>query len=157
MSVAAGMNILPFTVADQHGGIPLENVRQVVRATEITSLPSAPNVIEGVIDLHGEIVPVVDLRGRFGLVEKSTELSDRFIIAQAGDLVVALHADAVDTVLAAELKMFGTKAAGPVSEELGIAGATSLPDGMTLIYDLEAFFTASERDAVQSALAERMS
>lgn len=148
------MNILPFVVADRGGGIALEHIREVVRATEIQKLPRTPRIVEGVIDFHGEIIPVINLRDRLGIAVRDTELTDRFIISNAGDLSVALHVDDVGTVTAVELISIGSEAEDSLSDGLGLAGAASLPEGMILIYDLESFFTASERDAVHSALSE---
>lgn len=150
------MNILPFAVADRAGGIALEHVREVVRATEIQKLPRAPRIVEGVIDFHGEIIPVINLRDRLGIAARHTELTDRFIISNAGDLPVALHVDQVGTVTAVDLRPIGSEAENSLSDSLGVAGAASLPDGMVLIYDLGSFFAASEREAVRSALSEPM-
>lgn len=150
------MDILPFAVADRPGGIPLENVRHVVRATEILPLPRAPRIIAGVIDFHGDVVPVVNLRDRLRLAQRHIELTDRFIISDAGGLLIALHVDSVGTVSVVEAKPFGTEAEDSLTEGLGITGAASLPDGMVLIYDLKSFFTASEREALEAALAEPM-
>lgn len=150
------MDILPFVVADRAGGIALESVRQVVRATEILPLPRAPRIIEGVIDFRGDIVPVVNLRDRLGLAKRGIELTDRFIVSDAGGLLAALHVDSVGTVSIVEPKLVGAKSEDSLCGALGLAGAASLSDGMLLIYDLQSFFTASEREAVQSALAERV-
>jgi purine-binding chemotaxis protein CheW len=149
------MDILPFEVADRAGAIALETVRRVLRATEILPLPRTPRIVEGIIDFHGEIVPVIDLRERFGLARKALDLSDRFIIADAGGLLVGLHVDSVGTASSVEPKQVGTGGGKSLSESLGIAGAASLPDGMLLIHDLDSFFTAAEREAISSALAER--
>jgi purine-binding chemotaxis protein CheW len=148
------MNILPFAVAGRAGGIALEHVRHVVRATAIMKLPRAPRIVEGVIDFHGEIIPVVNLRHRLAAEARVTQLTDRFILANAGDLSVALHVDEVGTVTAVEAKTFGSEAEDSLADGLGLAGAASLPDGMVLIYDVGSFFTSSEREAVQSALSD---
>lgn len=152
----ASVEILPFAVADQAGGVRLENVRQVVRAAEILPLPRAPRFIGGVLDFHGQIVPVVNVRERLGLGKIDIELTDRFIISDAGGLLLALHVESVGTVSTAEIKQASSDSALSIGEGLGVAGVAPLPDGTLLIHDLGRFFTASEREALDSALAERM-
>jgi len=72
--------IVIFTLNEQRYGIPLGVVERVVRMVEITRLPSGPEFIQGVINVQGEIMPVLNLRRRFNLVERPVELSDQLII-----------------------------------------------------------------------------
>lgn len=153
-SLAHEQQILPFTAAEQRGGIMLHYVDEVQRACTISRLPSAPGVIEGIINLRGEIVPVVDLRARFDLPRKSLELNDRFIIMRSSGRRVGLHVDEVDTprtlgrgALAGSTEEF--------SEALGVSGVAKLTDDLLLIYDADAFLSSTEQEALERALAER--
>lgn len=60
------LQVVGFRIGRETFGLPIELVREIVRVPEITSVPNAPDYIEGVINLRGRIIPVVDLRKRFG-------------------------------------------------------------------------------------------
>src|SRR5207302_8825504 len=62
-----------------HDALPISAVREIVRVPEITSVPSAPDLIEGVINLRGKIIPVMDLRKRFGQTEIHPDKKNRIL------------------------------------------------------------------------------
>ena len=93
------LSVVVFKVAEQLFALPAADVRELVHAVAIVPLPSAPAVVEGVIDLRGKIVPVLDIRSRFGLPARPVAPSDHLLIASAGEFLVAVRADrAVDLV-----------------------------------------------------------
>src|SRR5256886_6605251 len=71
------LQVVGFRIGNETYGVRIAAVREIVRVPEITSVPSAPDLIEGVINLRGKIIPVMDLRKRFGQTEdrKSTRLN----------------------------------------------------------------------------------
>jgi purine-binding chemotaxis protein CheW len=148
---AAALETLVFEVSDGRFAIPRCDVIEVVRAVAIRTLPAAPAIVLGIIDLRGEIVPVLDVRVRFGSPAKPLELSDQFIIARAGPRRVALHVDIALgletlTVLAIE------DAANLPSALQHIAGVAATAEGLVLIHDLRAFLTQAEAQALDLAL-----
>ncbi len=64
------MDVLVFELADAKHALPMENVREVVRAVAVTPLPNAPSVIEGIINVRGTVTAVLSLRGRFDYPER---------------------------------------------------------------------------------------
>lgn len=74
-------------------GVPLADVVQLLRAVAIVPLPRAPRVVEGIIDLHGSLVPVLDLRRRFGLPEQSLAPEHHLIVTRTGERRLALRVD----------------------------------------------------------------
>lgn len=144
------MEILIFELGGQRYGIPLVNVREVVRAVEITTLPNAPSVVAGIVNVRGTVVPVYNLRARFALAPKQLHPDDAFIIATTGGRVAALHVDRADWL--AELPADGISAPGTTAAPEHIAGVASLPDGMTLIADLNAFLSRAEAESLEQAL-----
>ena len=60
------LQVVGFRIGDETFGVKIGSVREIVRVPEITSVPNAPDTIEGVINLRGKIIPVMDLRKRFG-------------------------------------------------------------------------------------------
>ena len=85
--------VLVFEVGGQKYGLPTADVRELVRAVTITPLPGAPAVIEGVVNVRGRVLPVLDVRARFRLPAKPLDPSDHFIVASAGARGVILRVD----------------------------------------------------------------
>jgi purine-binding chemotaxis protein CheW len=144
-------DILLFALGGQRYGLWARDVRELLRAVAIVPLPRAPRVVEGVINLRGRVVPVLDLRARFGLPGKQLETSDHLIVAAVGARLVAIRADQALDLLPVELdraQLEDLKASG--AEYL--AGVARLPDGLALIHDLEAFLSAGESIALDDAL-----
>jgi purine-binding chemotaxis protein CheW len=144
--------VLVFEVGGQRYGLPIADVLELVRAVAITPLPNAPAVIEGIVNVRGRIVPVLDLRARFRLPAKPLDPSDHFIVAAAGPRGVILRVDR-----ATELALVDTAAVQP-PETLGpgaayVAGVAKLEDGMVLIHDLTTFLSAAEAASLDDALA----
>jgi purine-binding chemotaxis protein CheW len=79
-----------FTLDERRYALYLPAVERVVPAVEVTPLPNAPEVVLGVINVQGRIIPVINVRKRFGLRERDIEPNDRFILARTSRHVVAL-------------------------------------------------------------------
>ena len=89
------LQLLVFTVNKQHYALRLNSVERIVRAVEVTPLPEASPGLLGVVNVQGQIVPVVNFRKRFGLPTREVDLDDRLIIATITERTVALLVDAV--------------------------------------------------------------
>jgi purine-binding chemotaxis protein CheW len=90
--------IVLFTLDEPRYALSVSDVVRVVRAVEITPLPKAPDVVFGVINFHGEIIPVIDIRKRFHLPQRDMQLEDQFIIARTSQRMVAIVVDSVNGV-----------------------------------------------------------
>src|SRR5687767_11060685 len=88
-------SLVVFVLDDQRYAVHLSAVYRVIAMVRITPLPQAPAIVLGAINIQGAIVPVINLRRRFGLPEREPRLTDRLLIARAGPRRVALVADAV--------------------------------------------------------------
>jgi len=88
-----------FHLDEQHFALQLLNVKQILPSIEIHPLPMAPDHISGVINYHGEFLPVVNMRKLFRLSEREIELCDQFIIAGTDKIRLVLWVDAVDEIL----------------------------------------------------------
>lgn len=143
--------VLVFEVAGQHYGLPMVDVRELVRAVAITPLPNAPAVIEGVVNVRGRVLPVLDVRARFRLPAKSLDPSDHFIVASAGPRGVILRVDrATHLALVDEASIQPPQTLGPSATY--VAGVAKLEDGLVLIHDLTTFLSAAEAASLDEAL-----
>src|SRR5947208_16626050 len=93
------LHIVGFRVGRETFGVPISLVHEIVRVPEITTLPDAPDCIEGVINLRGKIVSVVDLRKRFGEKEVKKNKKNRILVAEVCGRLVGLVVDSASEVL----------------------------------------------------------
>ncbi len=145
------MEVLVFEVAGQRYGLAAADVQELVRAVSIVPLPKAPAIIEGVINLRGTVVPVLDIRTRFQLPSKAVEPTDHFIVAWAEERLVALRVDrATDLVQLDVTDVEDAKGVVPGVEY--VAWMAKLPDDLVLIHDLRTFLSRAESAVLQEAL-----
>ncbi len=143
--------LVVFTLGEQRYGLPLSSVERAVRMVEITPLPKAPDIVLGVINVHGRLVPVVNLRRRFRLPERDIALTDQIIVAHTRQRPVALVADAVQDVMTySQEHVVDANQILPGIEY--IEGVLKLDDGMLLIHDLDGFLSLDEEHALDDAL-----
>jgi purine-binding chemotaxis protein CheW len=97
--MAKELHIVGFRIGRETFGVPISLVHEIVRVPEITAVPDSPNYVEGVINLRGKIVSVVDLRKRFGEKELKTDKKNRILVTEVEQKMVGLIVDAASDVL----------------------------------------------------------
>jgi len=93
------LQIVGFRIGRETFGLPIGIVREIVRVPEITSVPNAPEYIEGVINLRGRIIPVVDLRKRFGQEATTLNKKSRIVVVELNGRSVGLIVNSASEVL----------------------------------------------------------
>lgn len=147
------MDALVFRLDRSRYALPLGDVVEVLPAVAMTALPKAPAIVEGVIDVRGRLVPVLDIRARFRLPASPMELSDHLVVARAGERTVALRADeAIEVVRLEARDIEPIEPAVPGAAY--VSGVAHTPDGLVLLHDLQTFLTRAESDQLGQALAE---
>ena len=145
------LEVVVFEVGGQQYGLPASDVRELQRAATLTPLPRAPAVVEGVINLRGTVLPVLDIRSRFGLPPKPMEHTDHFVVAHAGERLVALRVDrATDLVRVAAADVEDARGSVPGVEY--VAWVAKLPHSLVLIHDLRTFLSRAEAAELDEAL-----
>lgn len=97
--MAEELKVIVFTLAHEEYGIEVDKVRTIERLMPITRVPKTPDFVRGVINLRGVVIPVIDLRGRFGLPESELGDNSRIIIVAANDLEVGFIVDSANDVI----------------------------------------------------------
>jgi len=147
-------HLLVFRLDEQQYALRLGSVERIIRAAAVTPLPKAPDIVLGILDIQGEVVPVINVRKRFRQPEKEIRPADHFIIAKARSLKVALvvdethgvvEEDGTDLIAAADDMLFETKY---------VAGVTRTRDGLVLIHDLDTFLSQGEEKVLLDALEQ---
>jgi purine-binding chemotaxis protein CheW len=141
--------ILVFEVGGRRFGLPVADVRELLRAVTILPLPLAPDVIEGVINLRGAIAPVLDLRARLRLPGKAAEPSDHLIVVEAGGRPVVLRIDRALFLARLDESQIG-QAGGVVPGGDDVTEVAKLADGLVPVLDLRAVLTPAEAAAIGS-------
>jgi purine-binding chemotaxis protein CheW len=93
------IQVIGFRIGDETYGVRISTVREIVRVPEITPVPNAPQGIEGVINLRGKIIPVMDLRKRFGLSELQTDKKSRILVVEVENQLLGLIVNSASEVL----------------------------------------------------------
>lgn len=142
-----------FTLDEQRYALPINSVKRIVHAVEVTPLPKAPEIVLGVISLQGQVIPVVNIRKRFGLPDRELELNDHFVIAQTSQRIIALAVDVVSSVVE-RFKEEIIPSKKVLSDIEYIAGIIRLEDGLILVHDLHQLLSLEEVEGLENAMKE---
>jgi purine-binding chemotaxis protein CheW len=133
-------SLVGFIVGDVHYAIGIGQVREIVNPLAITALPHTPPEVSGVADHRGDVVPVIDLRTRFGLPPSTPTRGTKWILVDAGQRMVGLVVDAVTEVFgtgADEIR--STPAIGGGRDLRGITGVTNHAGALVFVLDTSRF------------------
>ena len=139
--------LVVFDLDSESYGVDIGAVREIIRMQEITRVPRTPEFVEGVINLRGKVIPVVDLRKRFGLTEGERNKDNRIVVVDIGGQDIGVVVDAVTEVL----RIF-TSAIEPPSSVITSAdseyllGIAKLDDKMIILLELESVLSEKEKD-----------
>ena len=147
------IHLLVFLLDGQRYALHLSPVEKTILVVAITPLPKAPDVVLGVINLQGRIIPVVDIRKRFRLPQREIALYDHVIIAHTSTRTVALVVDrTADVIARAEQHIVAADEVVPGMEY--VEGVAKLDDGIILIHDLDKFLALEEEEELNNALSQ---
>lgn len=131
-----------FLLDTQAFALPLAGVEQVIRAVEITPLPQAPPTLVGVIDVHGTVLPVVNIRQQLGLPDQAVQLDDQLVIAQLNERRVAFVVTQVRGIIEPSIRsLVAAKELFPGVTHL--EGGVKTEDGLIFIHSLDELFAHS--------------
>ncbi|MFP4168092.1 MAG: chemotaxis protein CheW [Desulfonatronovibrionaceae bacterium] len=140
------LQLVTFSIGDEEFGVEILKVQEINRMMEITRVPKAPDFVEGVINLRGRVIPVIDLRKRFGLESKVHDKDTRIIVIEINKMIVGFVVDAVSEVLripADTVEPPPPVVAGLDSEY--ISGVGKLEDRLLILLDLDRLLTRQEK------------
>ncbi|WP_041701671.1 chemotaxis protein CheW [Gottschalkia acidurici] len=98
-NIVSDKKYVVFKLEDEFYGIDINNVRAIEKAQDFTRVPNAKSHIKGVINLRGEVVPIIELRKRFGLSEKEIDSNSRIIIVFLNEIQVGMLVDSSSEVI----------------------------------------------------------
>ncbi len=148
------VQLVTFLLNDEEFACDINNVREVLKMLEITPVPRAPRFVEGVINLRGEVVPVIDLRKRFDLPGIEYGEKTRVVIVEIAPNRVGMVVDAVKEVLRlpeSKLQAYPSGITGECSEL--IKGVGKLGERLLVILNLEFILSTKEQLALKDIAA----
>ena len=93
------LQLVTFVIGEEEFGIDILKVQEIIRIMDITKVPSSPPHVEGVINLRGKVIPVIDLRSRFNMEHHPHDSHTRIIVIELHGMIVGFVVDAVSEVL----------------------------------------------------------
>jgi len=138
--------LISFVVAEETFGVDVLSVQEIIRPLEITELPHAPDFVEGIINLRGRVLPVVDLRVRFGDPERPEGGERRILVVETADQTVGFITDAVREVQSVDLgRIEPAPELATGSDAEFVSGVAKQKEGpMLILLDLEEVLFAGE-------------
>ncbi len=134
-----------FRLAGEEFGVPIENVREILRVTEITRVPHAPPYIRGVTNVRGRILPVVEIRARVGLPPLSPTPDSRIVVLEVGTRTLGLLVDGGARVAKARQSQIEPPPEEIVSERSDyVRGVAKRAEGLLILLDPERTLVVKE-------------
>ena len=132
------LQLVTFNLGNEEYAVDILKVQEINRMAGITSLPNAPSYVEGVINLRGKVIPVINLRKRFGLDSKEMDSHSRIMVVDVGT-TIGLIVDSVSEVL--RLSSDTVEPPPPMTASNGsseyIKGVGKLEDRLLILLDIE--------------------
>jgi purine-binding chemotaxis protein CheW len=148
---------LTFHIVNEEFAIPVLKVREILGVQDITSVPRTPAFLKGVINLRGQVIPVVDLRLKFGIPEAEYTQLTCIVVVQVAvetrDLLVGIVVDGVSDVLSLagsdieDTPSFGQEVAVPY-----LLGVAKTKDGVKILLDIDAVLSTPELGGLEAVL-----
>jgi purine-binding chemotaxis protein CheW len=138
--------LVVFALAKEAYGVDISTVHEIIRMQAITKVPRAPDFVEGIINLRGKVIPVVDMRKRFGLTVSQQTKDSRIVVVDISDQEVGMVVDAVIEVLRIPSESVDPPSTViTTSDSTYLQGIAKLEDRLIILLDLEQILSISEK------------
>jgi purine-binding chemotaxis protein CheW len=136
-TIVAEKQMVLFKLGCETYGLDIATVHEIIRMQPITKVPKTPSYVEGVINLRGKTIPVIDMGKRFGMEKVERDKNNRIVVVNLQDTIMGIVVDSVTEVLS-----IPTDSIEPVSEVVTtansdyLAGIAKLADNMVILLEL---------------------
>lgn len=140
------LQLVSFLIGEEEYGVDILLVQEIIRMMEITKVPNAPDFVDGVVNLRGRIIPVIDLRTKLGMPRKEHDKNTRIIVVEVAGKTVGFIVDAVTEVLRipASITEPPPEIVAGVNAEF-IKAVGKLDDRLLILIDLEKILSTQEK------------
>jgi purine-binding chemotaxis protein CheW len=146
--------LVTFNIGEEEFGIDILKVQEIIRMVEITKVPKAPEFVEGVINLRGKVIPVINFRKRFGMETKEDSKETRIIVVEIESKILSFIVDSVSEVL--RLPVSSIESAPSVVSRVDssyIYGVGKLEDRLLILINIDRLLSEKELLATDKAVA----
>ncbi len=145
------LQLVSFNIGSEEFGVDILKVQEINRMVEITRVPQAPHYVEGVINLRGKVIPIVDLRKRFNLEVKEYDKNTRIVVVDINGSIMGMVVDSVSEVLRLPSNTIEPppEIVANINSEY-IKGVAKLEDRLLIFLDLSKVIDANEMSGVTS-------
>lgn len=146
------LQLVSFNLGDEEFGVDILKVQEINRMVAITRVPNTPAYVEGVINLRGKVIPIIDLRMRFGLDRKQEDKNTRIIVVEISGKIVGFVVDSVSEVL--RIPKSVTEPPPPIVagiEAEYITAVGKLEDRLLILLDLDKILSTEETAQLHAA------
>ena len=147
VDVENSINLVTFKLGNNEYAIDIMQAKEIIKMEKITLIPNAPDYVEGVINLRGNIIPIVDLKKRFNLEENDGEKNTGIIIVKIDDVDMGIIIDAISKVVS--ISNSNIQPPPPMLSGIGqkyIKGVAKLDDKLLVVLDLEKLIVGDDED-----------
>ncbi|MBU1862727.1 MAG: chemotaxis protein CheW [Candidatus Omnitrophica bacterium] len=144
------LELVSFKVGESLFVLPIQYIQEIIRLTAVVAIPKSPDFMEGVINLRGKVIPVIDLRKRFGIEGTIQGSQGRIIITEVEDFMVGLQVDSVSEVVKAnadELEKTPSFITG--IDHNFVEGIIKHGDTMFILLTIDNILTSSETEILK--------
>ncbi|HAA90701.1 MAG: Chemotaxis signal transduction protein [Thermoanaerobacterales bacterium 50_218] len=146
--------LVVFELAGELYGLDIFDVREIIKDTPVTKIPRAPDFVEGVVNLRGKLIPVIDLRKRFGFEEGEKTEETRIIIVDISGQEAGLVVDAVEEVATVEEDSIEAAPEVTTVNAAFVEGLAKKVDELIIIIKLDLLLEVEEKEMLKSVSQE---
>ena len=146
------LQLVSFNLGEEEFGLDILMVQEINRMLNITKVPKSPEFVEGVINLRGRVIPIINLRKRFAMADKEHDKQTRIVVVNIENKIIGLVVDAVSEVLrlpADTIEPPPPMVSGIESEY--IKGVGKLDNKLLILLDLDKLLTNKEKELLEKA------
>lgn len=153
--MAETIQVVSFKLGSEEYGVDIAQVQEINRMVAVTHVPRAPKFMEGVINLRGQLIPIIDLRTRFGMPRVEHSKNTRIVVTEIGTKRVGMVVDSVSEVLRLDLGQIedAPEMISGVDTEY-IRGVGKIEDRLIILLDLAKIINAGEKRELENAEVE---
>ena len=146
------LQLVSFRMGHEEFGVDILLVREINRMVEITEVPKSPEYVEGIINLRGKVIPIVNLRQRMGLPKKEQDKDTRIVVVELEDQLIGFVVDAVSEVLRIPRNITEPPPETATGIDAGfITGIAKMEDRLLILLNLNRILSVKEREALRKA------